>query len=310
MHNKINKALLNTLAYSDVFSCPLTLDEIHSYLYKYKLSKEKLHLYLENISFVSNVSGYYVLAGRESIVKDHLIKREISEEKLKSIRKVVKILTLIPSISLVSVSGSVAASSADKNSDIDLFIITKPNTLWATRLVATLLLKILGKKRSPLITFAPDSICTNMWMSSDNLKLPIKSIFHAREVVQMKVLFERDNQHRDFISANLWVTKYFPNYSFKRKKNDRYKVKTSFIWRVINFFAFKIQMRYMQKKLTTEKVEYNYAAFHPRDLSETIIELYGQRVKLYESLFYKLLNLENGEEKNVVQDKAYITRGS
>lgn len=308
--HKLNKAILYTLAYSDVFNSPLTLEELHVYLYKFKISKDKLRDYLKNIGFVQNISGYYVFNGRENIVTPHLIKKKESERKLLSIQKVIKLLEKIPTINLISISGSVAVSSADKNSDVDLFIITKPNTLWITRAIVTLILKILRKKRSPLISISPDSICTNMWMSSEKLDLPVKSVFHAREVVQMKVLLDRNNQHQNFMRVNSWVNYYFPNYFSEIKKVNKSGMRINFFWKLFDLVAYKLQMIYMKRKMTTEKVSRDFAAFHPKDVSKSVIELYEQKVKLYESIFNKLSYQNTGDVKNIVQDTFYITPGS
>ncbi len=59
----------------------------------------------------------------------------------------IPLLRFLPGIRAVAVCNSVALGTADKNSDIDLLIITEPNKLWTARIFSTLFLQILGVRR-------------------------------------------------------------------------------------------------------------------------------------------------------------------
>ncbi len=311
-HNsKLNKALLHTLVYSDVFNYPLNFEELHTYLYKYKIDSKNLKTYLQHVGFIKKVANYYVLLSREYIINTRIKRREETKRKMGIARQVVKVLHFVPTISLIGVSGSVAAGNADKNSDIDLFIITSKDSLWVTRIIVTLVLMIMRKKRAPLVTFSPDSICTNMWMSEDALTLPNRSVFHAREVVQLKVLFERNRAMSKFLNANKWVFSYFPNYKYSSFHNLQYKTSnTNLIWRSMDYFAFRLQSLYMKNKQTTERAQKKYAAFHPKDVSSAVIEVYSQRVKTYSKELRRVIYFNSDKKKLEKQDIKHITPGS
>lgn len=282
--NKIETAILKTLTYSDVFASPLNLSDLHRYLYKYIVDKKTLKLVLQNTSWIKKIGTYYVLAGRESLVKNYRVNVKESKRKTAIAKQIVSILRLIPSIRMIGISGSVAAENATKGADIDLFIITRHHSLWITRLLATMIVTILRKKRGVKSDLAPDTICMNMWMTEDSLLLPKKNIFVAREVVQMKVIYDSCHTYASFLHANKWIYTYFPNnpqvFNFKQKNFPSFS-----IFSLVNIFAYSIQRMYMKKKITSEVVDENFAAFHPRDISKVVLQMYRNRVKVYSNSF-------------------------
>lgn len=282
--NKIETAILKTLTYSDVFASPLNLSDLHRYLYKYIVDKKTLKLVLQNTSWIKKIGTYYVLAGRESLVKNYRVNVKESKRKTAIAKQIVSILRLIPSIRMIGISGSVAAENATKGADIDLFIITRHHSLWITRLLATMIVTILRKKRAVKSELAPDTICMNMWMTEDSLLLPKKNIFVAREVVQMKVIYDSCHTYASFLHANKWIYTYFPNnpqvFNFKQKNFPSFS-----IFSLVNIFAYSIQRMYMKKKITSEVVDTNFAAFHPRDISKVVLQMYRNRVKVYSNSF-------------------------
>jgi len=88
----------------------------------------------------------------EEIFKSQLNIKETSgkyEEKL--IRKAYKIkyiLDKIPWILSVCIGNSVAMNNAHKDSDIDLFIITRKNRIWTSRIILTFILFILRQRKN------------------------------------------------------------------------------------------------------------------------------------------------------------------
>ncbi len=103
--------------------------------------------------------------------------------------------------------------NVDRKDDIDLFIITKRNRLWTTRLFATIVVDLLGIRRKPGETDVRNKICLNMFMSEDALSIPKQEqdLFAAHEVLQMKPLWEREGIYKKFLMKNKWVSKFLPN---------------------------------------------------------------------------------------------------
>ncbi|HRN95998.1 MAG TPA: hypothetical protein PLD54_00960 [Candidatus Levybacteria bacterium] len=299
--NSTSIAVFKTLVYSDVFGSPLTFDELYRYLYRHKISKKDLRVFLRSTPHVKKIGAYYVLLGREALVAKHYPKVKESKRKKGIAEKTIKILSKIPTIQMIGISGSLAVNSATKEADIDLFIITRHNALWITRLLVTGIVYLQNKKRAAHVRIAPDTICTNMWMSEKHLTLPHKNLFIAREVVQMQVVMDRNNTYAAFLQANVWVYTYFPNFA-KQLSFAKKTIFPSVVFALINMPVYCIQWLYMRKKRTTETISLHYAAFHPQDISKLVLQTYTNRLRVYKN---------HKDVKNVsTPDTSNITPGS
>lgn len=299
--NNLQTAIYKTLIYSDIFESPLNLHEIHRYLYRYSITKNELRLFLKTCGFVKKIGSYYVLSGREKIVPTHRAKARESKRKTTIGQSVSYILSKIPTISFIGISGSVATRSATKDADVDLFIITREHTLWLTRIAVTTVLYIIGRKRSVHVGIAPDAICTNMWMSDDHLELPQRNLFIAREVVQMQVVVDKNNTYTRFLHANSWIYSYFPNLSKTEHISNSGNI-LSKIFAVINIPVYIVQRLYMKRKQTIERISLHYAAFHPKDISNVILRIYAGRLRTY--------RMTIGSKKDKGSELQHITPGS
>lgn len=276
------KIIFQALCYSDIFDYPLTVRE----LWMYSLKKIKLKQFLSNLSSVPHITlkgiKYYVLPGRESIVTSYIKKQPINQKKILIAKRVANMLSHIPTISFIGISGSLATRSASSDADIDLFFISRPHTVWLTRFLVYACLHMLGLKRERN-THIKDKICANMFFSRDNMRLPLKkrTIYGAREILQIFPLFDRENTYADFLLANTWITKYFPNIIFKKRIAAH---SNNFLWTIIapiEFIARKIQVWYMRNRRTTEIATPSLIAFHPIDYETIILREYEKRKKQY-----------------------------
>lgn len=69
--------------------------------------------------------------GAKETPNDH--EKELFERAQKYIRRI----TWIPGLEMISVVNSLSMFATHNNSDIDLFIISKPRTIWIVRLLVT-----------------------------------------------------------------------------------------------------------------------------------------------------------------------------
>jgi hypothetical protein len=286
------------IAYADIFSQPLTISEIHYWLIGHGISVSQIVKYLKyatgvNINHPQNY--FFHLSGRENIINTRIKRQLYSNQKRLIAYQVASLLKIIPTLKLVGVTGGLSMNNADINDDIDLFFITATNSLWISRLLVTIIVEIFFRRRHPNEVEVKDSICLNMFMTEDNLKLPLneQDIYSAHEVMQMQPLWERGNIYHQFLQANSWVKGYLPNaYKLKiensKLKNNNFKKNNSVIFNftflILNFFeplARKIQLWYMQKHKTTEIVTDKVLRFHPEDMRGWIRKAYNNRLNKY-----------------------------
>src|SRR6185312_7622187 len=119
----------------------------------------------------------------------------------------------IPTIEFAGLSGSLAMHNAEKDADIDIFIITRPNTLWLTRFLILSLLQLKGKRRAPGKKHAKDTICVNMLLDTKHMAFPKnkRNIYTAHEIIQMKPLLIRNNTYNEFLHKNKWIINFLPH---------------------------------------------------------------------------------------------------
>jgi D-beta-D-heptose 7-phosphate kinase/D-beta-D-heptose 1-phosphate adenosyltransferase len=218
----MEKAILATLSYSDIFDYPLTEEEIWKWLVLEdgKQKTENKEKFLHSLKFALNsrqirvTKGFYHLPRREEIVKIRQQRETYSKLKIKLAEKVAGILRLIPWVKLIGVTGALAMNNSKEDDDLDLLIITSKNRLWLTRLFSVFLVELTGKRRRPGDQKVKDKICLNMLLDESHLAIPEKErdLFSAHEVCQMKPLWEKERTYQKFLKANQWSQEFLPNW--------------------------------------------------------------------------------------------------
>lgn len=289
----MKNAILKTLIYADIFDWPLTKDEIWQRLVgdadRHPLRKIRKNKFQQVLAIllkskkINSKNNYYFLPGNKKLIKKRERREKISKKKLQFAKKIIKKLSLIPTIKFIGITGSVASDNAKRGDDIDLFIITRQKRLWLTRFFITIILEILRVRRRPRDKDVSDKICPNLYV--DEARLDIfseqKNLFLAYEIMQLKPILNRNRTYEKFILANSWVKDFLLNFKPNFKSNFVYIDKRSFVYidkfgDILEDLAYKLQLLWMKKKRTNEKVLPYFAAFHPRDMSKKVWRKFTQ----------------------------------
>jgi hypothetical protein len=276
MMRSVHQNVVATVAYADIFDYPLQRTEVSRWL----IGGGRLPLTLPRA--VKAVGQYMVLSGRERIVKVREVRQKIALGKWTRIRRLAGMFRLVPTLTLLGVTGGLAMDNARREDDIDLFFIARPGTLWITRMMVTLLAELARVRRRPNERHVRDKICLNMFMSEDRLRLPHSEhdLFAAHEVLQMVPVWERGGAYSKFIKANAWVREFLPNAwqqknhelrimnHEKRQKHTPFSFiihASLFMIQLLEPIARCIQLWYMRGKRTNEVIRSGMIRFHPRD---------------------------------------------
>jgi len=275
----MDKAILKTLAYADIFDYPLKINEIHKWLIGRKANLRQVEKALSQLSKKGKVKSkkeYYFLKKREAIVKRRLQNEKISKIYFRKAKIIAQILKVIPWIKLVGVSGGLAMENVSKKDDIDLFLITAKNRLWISRLLALGLLSLIGQRRKvgDLGQKVVGKLCINTLLEEDCLEQANKDIYLAHEVLQMRVLWERDGIYAKYLEDNSWAFKYLPNWTAGIQNSEfriqNYNAKFKILDQ-IEKLAKWFQLKIMQKPQGRERVEDGALYFHPKDYGKEIL---------------------------------------
>lgn len=213
----MEKAILKTLIYADIFDYPLTIFEIHKWLIGRKVALRQVEKALKSLSKKSKVKSqkdYYFLPERFNLVAKRQSRQKQAREYFKKARFLTYILKIIPWIKLVGVSGGLAMKNTQKKDDIDLFIITSKNRLWISRLLTLGLFSLIRQRRKvrDQVSKVAGKLCLNILLEEDRLAQNKGDVYLAHEILQMKILWQRDGIYYKYLIENEWVFKFLPNW--------------------------------------------------------------------------------------------------
>lgn len=283
----MEKAILKTLIYADIFDYPMLPHEIHKWLIEKEASIEQVEKTLKKLVKSKKIilkDGVYFFKKRSELIQKRQIREKISQKYYGKAQWIGKLFRIIPWIQLMGISGSLAMRNAEKNDDIDLFVITRPERVWLTRIFCALILELLGERRSRGASEKESAgkACLNLLISEDALLQQRQDLYIAHEILQMKVLWERKNTYQKFLESNQWTNKFLPNWigiSAVEKQISKGQKKS---WKLIDWLekiVEGLQRRYMGKLSGSEVVGHQVLYFHPQDQGPVVLEKYAKRVK-------------------------------
>ncbi len=212
----MEKAILKTLIYGDIFDYPLKTFEIHKWLIGKKLTLRQMEKALEKLTKKGKIKSkkdYFFLKKRDGLVRIRKKREKESRRFLYKAKFITWFLKSIPWIKLIGISGGLSMENAEKKDDIDLILITSKNRIWLTRFLVIVILDLLGVRRKVNMKQVSGKLCPNILLEEDKLEQENKDIFVAHEILQMRVLWQRDKIYSKYLSDNDWVFKFLPNWT-------------------------------------------------------------------------------------------------
>lgn len=250
---------------------------IYHDIFDYPLMKNELSIWKCGKNIKGNIkiihkNNFYFLKGREVIIKKRKENEMRSKGKLKIAKKAAKLISKLPTIKFVGITGALSMRNASKNSDIDLMMVTKNHTLWTSRLLVYGLLQISGfKLRVPNSENEKNRLCLNIWLDENDLVWEKKdrNIYTAHEIAQIVPIVNKDKTYEKLLWENKWILDFWPNV-ITILNSDLY---TNTSQSALSFFEkviFKIQYLHMRKRITRERVTPTRALFHPKDWGKIV----------------------------------------
>lgn len=170
-NSKELEVVLEPIIFFDLFNCPLNPFELRKYL-DMKLSYEDIVASLDSLverKILQEKQGFYFLKGRADIVKERHRRYNYSRAKLKKASLFAKVFSFFPGVKVVAAANFIGDHNWRYESDIDLFIITKKNYLWLSRLYCAGIAKLSFSR--PRRNHKRDKICLSFYISEDSLNL-------------------------------------------------------------------------------------------------------------------------------------------
>ncbi len=211
----IEKSIIETLAYFDVFDTPLTKEEIARWLWNCSADNvDDTLIQMKDRGDVGYSQGFYFLPGREETVDNRKLSVPIIDKKMDIARKAAKRLRWIPFFRAMFVCNTVASSSASDCSDIDVFIVIKAGRLWITPLLITLTLSVFRLRRNK--KYVANKICLSFYVTDAHLDISDVSIdqpdiYQIYWIDQLIPVYDPTDVRTDILRENAWARSYLPN---------------------------------------------------------------------------------------------------
>ena len=290
MNNR--QRILATIIYADIFEYPLTLREVMYWLPFVTREKTKVQTVvreLVNAQILTMKQGYLYLYDRQKLPRLRAEREISSGEKMVVATRAAKILSRIPTVECIGVTGGVSMNNANSADDIDICIIASDHTVWMTRLLATLIFDIKHIRRKPKDNEVKDKICLNMFWSKNSNPVSVYDWYTAHEILQMRVLFDRRDALRTFFSLNEWVKPLFPRAWQERMNEVRKSFNNTTVMDRIYILFFRIfepivyifQLVIMHSKRTTEVITRECIRFHPKDSRPKVSQIFQKRLRAH-----------------------------
>jgi hypothetical protein len=204
-HGPLATAILETLAYADIFDFPLTAEEIQRYLIAVRASNSEIQAALDQLATwhraIECVGPFFTLPGRGGVVAGRLRLHKQAAQQMPRARWYGRLLGHLPFVRMVALTGGLSMENA-RDHDIDLLIVSVPGRLWTVRGMAVALV-YLARLRG-------DQLCPNFLIDENRLLLENEDLYSAHEIVQMIPLYGL-NVYRKFRELNCWADRFLPN---------------------------------------------------------------------------------------------------
>ncbi len=218
----LERSILHTACWFAVHGVPVTSFELWKWLWfpvrAYRLEEivEALEASAWLASRLQTDGAFHALRGEEPLA-EMVARREerftIALRKFRALRRAIRYLARLPVIDGVAAANTLAWWQAREESDIDLFILTKPGAAWLARAFATLPFALLRRRPGD---HARDPLCFSFFASMAHLSLKDLRLFGGDPYLaywtrSLVPVFDRGGAWERFHASNAWVEEMLPH---------------------------------------------------------------------------------------------------
>jgi len=169
---------------------------------------------------------YFNKKTHEKFINYFIIKEyptEIEKRFYEKTEKYLKFIKWIPGLKMIWVWNSIAMNCSNSESDIDLFIVTSPNSMWLNRIIITIIFQILWVRKNEkkhAERFCLSFFATTNWLDFSSWKIE-NDIYLYYWIVYFKPILNYENTYELFLEKNnSWAD--FSEYNYIIEENKKY----------------------------------------------------------------------------------------
>jgi hypothetical protein len=200
------EAVMDAVLYAEIFDYPLTRDEVCLFVSTPNPTREDVSVAVDQLLGLERgleTDGDFVFRkGERRIVATRLGRRKHAEYLWRRALVYGWIISALPYVRMVAVTGALSMDNVDAGGDIDYLVVTEPKRLWTTRAMIILV----GKFAQRL----GDTVCPNYIVSMNALEFREENLYTAHELAQMVTLHGPEIAERIY-RKNAWFRRFLPN---------------------------------------------------------------------------------------------------
>ncbi len=251
------EAVKKTLLYASLFNSGIKKDDLLKNLFDIKSNEGEIGIAIQSLQCEDKilVNGDYIYLKNSRYKYYDKRKLQIGRRRFSQL---MNMLNKIPFTSAIAFSGGSANYYEEDHDDIDLFIITKPNTVFIVYFIIHLL---------SLMFKARNQICVNHMIDETNLVVNSPGdFFVAHQIISLKP-FKNELMISRFQNQNEWLNEFFPNFKLKTTSD----IKSSKLYGL--FIPINKILKYFYRTLYREKL-LRYGKEGSLKLSDNILKLH------------------------------------
>jgi hypothetical protein len=294
-HSALEKHIIKTLLYFDIFHYPLKREEVFQFLGMNSVNQGDIDTSLKNLTannFLHEKEAYFGFDAGDANAIRRTKGNALAAEYIPLAQKQAGLIASFPFVRAVLASGSLSKNYMDEKSDLDFFIITAPGRLWIARTLLVLYKRVFLFNSHRLF-------CANYFVDEDHLEIEEKNQFTATELATVLPLYNH-GLYDKLIADNNWLKKFFPNFKPRQTAHESRKpenlkkltenllnivaVPVEYLFMKITFYRWQriYAKHYNQQDFQVAFKTKKYASKnHPNHYQKKVIDRYLQKIREY-----------------------------
>jgi hypothetical protein len=204
--DRLERAFLQSVVYAALFDYPVTLAQVGEALIGDRADEAGLAACYQRSAtlqlMVESRDGYYFPRGRADLLAIRRRRERSSRRLLEDLATPLRVISALPFVRMVALSGSLAHLNGDGEADLDLFVIAAPGRVWSVTVTALVLARACGWRKR---------LCLNYVVSERELMVGPADLFSANQIVHLLPITGAP-AYRRFLEANRFVQRFYPNF--------------------------------------------------------------------------------------------------
>lgn len=222
---EVEERVLATLAYFEIFDLALNINELRRLLPGEMLIGNEITEIvkrMEEVGSIVSLNGWCALKKGKGLLEKRNDKDALAEVLLRKINKWKWIFSIVPFVEFAGVCNYLSFKSVEKDSDIDLLIVTKPGRIFLAKVFLTLYMHLLGIRRHG--NKVAQRFCLSFYVNADNLNfkeiLLKDDVYFAYWLLALKPLYDSKNVWEKIEQENEWINSFLVDFRQRRESTE------------------------------------------------------------------------------------------